>query len=140
MSGHLPSYVTSPTTFINTHLFCEEAIRFAKQGRYTDAPEGTSSYKEYWDEQEKRCINGYTIGGVRITGEHYAYLNFGRIRITVSNAKIPRKYEAFPRFLDMDYYYYHELEQAKLNHEGMIVAKSRRKGFSYKGAWNSVYE
>lgn len=89
---------------------------------------------------DKYCREGYTVGGIRITGEHFSYLNFARIRIKVGEGKNARKYDAFPRFLDMDYYYYHELELAKENRQGMIVAKSRRKGFSFKGAWNCVYE
>jgi len=126
--------------FVNTQYFCEAATHFMKFGCYTFAPAGTYEYKEYWDEQDRRCKEGYTVGGVRITGEHYAYLNFGRIKVTMGEGKSTRKYESFPRFLDMDYYYYHELEKAKENREGMIVAKSRRKGFSYKGAFNLVYE
>lgn len=126
--------------FVNTQLFCEAATHFMKFNCYTFAPPGTYEYQEYWDEQDRRCKEGYTVGGVRITGEHYAYLNFGRIKVTIGEGKKQRKYESFPRFLDMDYYYYHELEKAKENMEGMIVAKSRRKGFSYKGAFNLVYE
>lgn len=138
--SNIPSYITHPTTFVNTHMFCEEAIKFSKLGYYCDAPRGTLAWQEYWDEQDKRCREGYTVAGIRITGEHYAYLNFGRIKITVGDGKQAKKYEGFPRFLDMDYYYYHELEQAKLNREGIIVAKTRRRGFSYKGAFNTVYE
>lgn len=135
-----PSFLITPLHFVNSELFSEEANHFKKHGYYTNSPEGTFAYNEYWDEQERRCKEGYTVGGVRITGEHYAYLNFARIKITVGEGKKARKYEDFPEFLDMDYYYYHELEQAKLNKQGMIVAKARRKGFSYKGAWNCVYE
>lgn len=135
-----PEYSITPIKFVNTSLFQEAGNHFLKHGTYTFAPSGTFSYQEYWDEEERRCKEGYTVGGVRITGEHYAYLNYARIKITVGDGKKARKYESFPRFLDMDYYYYHELEQAKLNKEGIIVAKSRRKGFSYKGAFNCVYE
>lgn len=139
----LPDYITSPQTFVNTSLFSEAANDFIKSGgkqEYCTAQRGTKAWNEYWDEQDRRCREGYSVGGVRITGEHYAYLNFCRIKITVGEGKTFRKYYAFPRFLDMDFYYYHELERAKANREGMIVAKSRRKGFSFKGAWNSVYE
>ena len=133
-------YIISPQTFINTNEFCREAITFAKNGRYTDAPIGTSSYNDYWDEQERRCLEGYTVGGIRVTGEHYGYLNFARIKTTVKEGKKSRKYEGFPRFLDMDYYYFHELEQAMDEGEGIITAKSRQKGFSFKSAWGSAYE
>lgn len=144
---NIPEYITSPQSFINTTLFSEAANDFTKSLQrdsrrpcYCDAPRGTRSWNEYWDEQDKRCRDGYTVGGIRITGEHYAYLNFARIKITVGEGKNAKKYEAFPAFLDMDYYYYHELEKAKTNREGVIVAKSRRKGFSFKGSWNCVYE
>lgn len=137
---NIPSYITSPQSFLNTDLFCEAAITFTKTGKYCDYPEGTKPYDEYWDEQERRCKEGYTVGGIRITGEHYFYCNFTRIKIKTGEGKQSRMYEGFPRFLDMDYYYYHELEQAKANREGMIVAKSRRKGFSYKSAATCVYE
>ena len=144
---NLPLYVTSPTTFVNTSDFSKAAQFFALTerqnpggGTYTLAPPGTIAYQEFWDEEDRRCREGYTSGGIRITGEHYSYLNYARVKITVGEDKKARKYDGFPRFLDMDYYYFHELEQARDNMEGMIVAKSRRKGFSYKGAWNVVYE
>lgn len=136
----VPNKVITNLKFVNTRLFCEAATHFMRFGCYTFAPVGTFEYKEYWDEEDKRCKEGYTVAGVRVTGEHYAYLNYGRIKVTVEEGAKKRKYESFPRFLDMDYYYYHELEQAKENKEGIIVAKSRRKGFSYKGAFNLVYE
>lgn len=135
-----PDYIIKPLTFVNTAEFCRAAQHFLQFGCYTFAPEGTLAYKEFWDEEEKRCLNGYTVGGVSVTGEHYAYLNYARIKVTVGEGKKARKYESFPRFLDMDYYYYWELLRAKENKEGMIVAKSRRKGFSYKGAFNLTYE
>ena len=40
----------------------------------------------------------------------------------------------------MDYYWYHELEQAELNGEGMIVVKARRKGWSYKNAFGMAWK
>ena len=126
--------------FINTEIFSEASKYYLRHGTYTHAPEGTSEYIEFWDEQEVRCKEGYSVGGTRITGEHYAYLNFGRILATVDDGKRQRKIDTFPKFLDMDYYWYHELEQAELNGEGMIVVKARRKGFSYKNAFGMAWK
>ena len=39
----------------------------------------------------------------------------------------------------MDYYWYHELEAAEENGQGMIVVKARRKGYSYKNAFGMVW-
>lgn len=143
--------------WINTECFREEARHFQKYGRYCDAPVGTASYNEYWDEQLRRRIEGYEVGGARITGPHYEYLNFSPIKRTeegVSVAKGAAKVRDFPDFWDYDYNYYHCLkiarqgisveDLAKLqlmvtpkslsgNHH-FIVGKTRRRGYSYKGA------
>ena len=132
------NHIQNQPTFVNTKEFCREAYEFLKSGDtederyYTSAPVGTGTHKEYWDEQERRCRDGYTVGGVRITGPHYYYLNFCRIKVTVKEGKIERKIYSFPRFLDVDYHFFHEVETARENSEGIIVAKSRRKGFSFK--------
>jgi len=120
---------------INTELFSEEAIRFKRTGYYCDAPPGTRDFQLYWEEQKRRRIEGYSVGGVRISGAHYGYLNFSRILREVSINGIRRKIQDFPRFYDMDWFYFLELEKARNEGLGMIVAKARRKGFSYKNAW-----
>jgi len=126
--------------FINTEIFSETSKYYLRHGVYTHAPEGTSEHIEFWDEQETRCKEGYSVGGTRITGEHYAYLNFGRILATIDDGKRQRKIDTFPKFLDMDYYWYHELEEAEKNGQGMIVVKARRKGFSYKNAFGMAWK
>lgn len=137
---------------INTEEFSPEAKRFnlnALRGfeGYIDAPRGTLEWKEYWDEQEYYCKNGYSVGGVRITGEHYFYLNFCQIHlketaekenITKSRRKVEKK-TTFPAFWDSDYFYFHECEAARENGEHMIIVKPRRRGYSYKNAAKCAY-
>jgi len=138
MSETKLNHIRKTSTFVNTREFCREALNFLKSGNnederyYISAPVGTGAHKDYWDIQEERCKNGYVVGGVRITGPHYFYLNFCRIKITVTEGKIERKIYSFPRFLDVDYHFFHEIEQAREQQQGLIVAKSRRKGFSFK--------
>ena len=62
--------------WINTLVFREEALRFQKYGAYCPDPWGSPDWFDYWQTQRERCIYGYTVGGVRITGDHYFYLNF----------------------------------------------------------------
>lgn len=124
--------------FVNVREFQREAMNYMASGSdedsrfFTAAPPGTGAHKEYWDEQEERCRNGYTVGGVRITGAHYFYLNFCRIKVTVKEGKYERKILTFPKFLDVDFYFFNEVELARENGQGLICAKSRRKGFSFK--------
>ena len=124
---------------VNTREFSRDAQHFMKYGYYTNAPVGTFAYQEYWDEQLKRCIEGYTVGGTRITGPFYGYLNFCQLSRRFNGNKKERKAHfksmSFPDFYDTDHDYFTKLEEARLNEKGMIVAKSRRKGFSYKNAW-----
>jgi hypothetical protein len=128
-------YIDPNLHLINTDLFCEEAIRFKSEGYYCNAPMGTKDYIDYWDEQKRRRIEGYSVGGVRISGAHYGYLNFSRILRETEINGVRRKIQDFPRFYDMDYFYFLEVEQARQEGLGLIVAKARRKGFSYKNAW-----
>lgn len=132
--------------FINTSYFTEEAQKFLQWGYYTDAPPGTPDYEEYWDEQERRCFEGYEVGGVRVTGRHYFFMNFALMRARPIDPKTgkekSRKIITFPRFLDHQYYHMHELEECfgegpyahDPEHEkkGMIWAKGRRKGSTYQ--------
>lgn len=136
---------------INTELFSIEANRFrvnALKGNecYIDEPKNSLAYKEYWDEQEYYCRNGYSVGGVRITGEHYFYLNFCQIHLTevgaskerVSKKKVEKR-TTFPAFWDSDWYYFTECELAREAGEHMIILKPRRRGYSYKNAAKCAY-
>lgn len=125
--------------FINAAEFEAEARKFMRTGSYTNAPKGTFAHREYWNEQTRRCREGYEVGGVRITGEHYFYLNFSQIKATIKEGGVKRTRLTFPRFLDVDYYFFHEKEKARQNDQGLIVAKSRRKGFSFKNAALCAY-
>ena len=130
--------------FINTNVFNEEARHFLKYKCYCNAPKGTKDYDDYWNEQKRRILNGYEVGGVRITGRHYFYLNFGIIEarpidLVTGKEKInSKKIKTFPRFLDHNYYLFNELEECFAEGKyvgnpmiGMIIAKSRRKGKTY---------
>lgn len=61
-----------------TRDFSEAANDFRRNGRagYTTAPRGSRDYFDYWEEQERRCLEGYQVGDLWIPGRHYFYLNF----------------------------------------------------------------
>lgn len=127
---------------VNTREFTRTAQNFIKTGAYTQIPRGTPEYRKFWQEEERRCLEGYSIGGTRVTGDHYFYLNYTQIRLTeddnaretVSAKRSARKVVTFPDFWDGDYDYYHQIERAKREGKHLCVLKSRRKGFSYKNA------
>lgn len=143
--------------WINTNVFREEGFHFKKYGYYCPDPWGSPSWVSYWTEQLRRCKEGYEVGGVKITGHHYFYLNFcPMMRIEeVGNNKV-KKLKGFPAFWDGDYNYFWASEiafegcsrefldslnlQVEIRDEfltggkHMIVGKARRKGYTYKNA------
>lgn len=103
--------------FINTNLFSTEALYYLKNKRYDDGDYGTKYWFDYWKEQKKRCLEGYSVGGVRITGRHYFYLNFAPIERVVKKIlkgkTVKDRSTGFPDFWDEDYNLYHLKEIAR---------------------------
>lgn len=125
--------------------------------RYCPYMKGTKKYRDFWVEERKRCVEGYEPEidgkpcGIRITGEHYFYLNYCRINLAEVNEATGEvtEIENFPRFSSMDYYWFKELDaRENPNKYGLpntykksiILAKSRRMGFSYKNAAGATYK
>lgn len=148
--------------FINTSVFKEAGNCFMKNGYYTPERWGTPAWVEFWEEELRRCREGYEVGGVKITGEHYGYLNYAPIqKVEMSNtngkSRAAIKVTGFPDFWDGDYNYFHACNIAfkgctkeeyeklmlsvKIKEEfmgggyHMIVGKARRKGYSFKNGW-----
>lgn len=101
--------------FSNTELFRTEAKTFIKEGRYNGDPFGSPAWMEYWTEMSRRCVEGYSVGDVKITGDHYNYLNFSQIKLTSDERAKERvtkkrttatKIVTFPDFWDGDYDYF----------------------------------
>lgn len=123
--------------------FRQPAITFLQTGQYCQYPKGTAEYMSFWEEEQDRCINGYTADdGDYISGYNYFYLNYCPItRIVYKLVKRgkqevmrPIDEHTFPDFYDYDYYFFQGIDEAELQGKHMCVLKSRRKGFSYKGA------
>jgi hypothetical protein len=117
--------------FVNTHLFSEAANHKKKHGYYCGAPFKTKEYREYWDEQIKRCREGYSVGGVRVTGYHYFHLNFVNFEIVADPKNHTKgKITSFPRFWDIHYDFFHFKEEAYKAGKHVVILKPRGSGFS----------
>lgn len=126
----------------NSDKFRQACIRFQNTGYYCSYPIGTSEYYQFWDEEQHRCMEGYTADdGDYITGYNYFYLNYCPIERIVYDIKINklgeeeqvrvRKVE-FPDFYDYDYFFFQAVEEAEQHGKHLCLLKSRRKGYSYK--------
>lgn len=109
--------------WIDSTVFRQEALRFEKSGTYCNAPWGTPDWIMYWEEQLRRCKEGYEVTdndgrSHKITGHHYMYLNFTQIQIVVEDSEdeesvVANKETRCPDFWDGDYDYFWSLEIAR---------------------------
>jgi hypothetical protein len=153
--------------FVNTHLFTEVADNFIKLGVYCTYAPNTIPYNNFWRQETFRRRNGLDapcklyrkdidayinaesdterlsyLHPLRITGDHYNYLNYGRIlrtptdeeRIILNKSgKTKQKFvEGFPRFWDGDYWNFKTDEFIAKNDFHLAKGKARRKGYSHK--------
>lgn len=154
--------------FVNTDIFSQVADYFKSKGRYCPYEENTIKYNKFWNREtlrrrmgvKARCKLYYKdvdeyynprttskrkqelLHYVRITGDHYNYLNYGRIERTPNEAEreeLDKKglisvntLPGFPRFWDADYWYFKVDEFTIRNKFNNCICKARRKGISYK--------
>jgi hypothetical protein len=139
MAGAKKCWDESTQRFINTDLF-SPVIKYglynvkAHWGGYRPP-----DYKKWWAEQKLRCEEGYTVGGVYITGDYYWYLNFWRIKgisaeDKAKHGKKAKKKLIPPRFLDIDKEFFDEVEKARNEGKHMCILKRRQCGYSEKVA------
>ena len=145
--------------FANIHLFTDVRKVFIDTGKYIHAPKDSIPEQNFRIQEEDRRMNGMTmpckeIDGkmypLRITGEHYNFLNYGRM---LRNYLIKREYKdnygrtvikydvqrkvGFPRFYASHYWWAKAKEFAWNNGFHLIMSKSRRAGWSYYEAIGS---
>ena len=101
--------------WLKSSVFREEALKFQKNKIFCKAPTGTPDWFTYWEEQLRRCVEGYEVDGQKITGHHYFYLNFTEIQIVkiIKGSRASKKITKQPDFWDGDYDYFWCLEIAK---------------------------
>lgn len=125
--------------FHNTDKFRQAALTFQKTGKYCAYPNNTQEYFAYWDQETDRCLNGYTAeDGDWISGYNYFYLNYcpmSRIVYKEINGKQKKINDfTFPDFWDYDVYFFYAVDDAQQQGKHLALLKSRRRGYSYKGA------
>ncbi len=134
-------YIPYVEKFTHSKEFSYLANYFNDTGFYTNLREGTDEYIDFWKDVQFKCINGFTNSiGIEITGHHFFYLNF--CRISGYDAKLGKKTEMFPNFVDLDFEYFHMIRYCEnpLNQKCLCALKGRRQGWSYKAAAICAWE
>jgi len=141
--------VANPHVLVNMEYFIADRLHYQKYGYYTASKfsrNPNSDYKRYWDEQKRRSLEGYTRkDGEWIPGYLYFYWNFSPIMVTEEVGEIKAgakvKSDRVQKFADMweiDYFYYHYIDQAEENGDYAVLLKCRGVGASFKSASMTV--
>lgn len=126
--------------------FTTSAQHFNEFGMYCRYPAGSRSFMNFWKEEKRRCLDGYSIGRDYIPGYFYFYLNYSRIiKVTTKldtkgsiiygedGKPLVERTGGFPDFWDGDYQYFHYLNYAELSNKHAVLLKTRGRGYSFKG-------
>lgn len=118
---------------INTREFSPAAKYYEKFGRYDDGDVNSKYWRDYWTEEKRRCIEGYTVGGIVITGRQYFLLNHcpieKTIKKTINGKSVTDRGTGFPRFWDEHYNFFWLKEIAK---NGISVEEYRKLNLDFE--------
>jgi len=139
--GRIIVDITKPHVLEDMDYFRQSAIHFKKYGKYTNLyanPHPKSEYRKFWDEELRRCKEGYVreSDGEWVTGYYYFYLNYFPIMRTEQvgeGTRAERVYD-FVDVWDSDYLFFHYIEQGEQNSEYGAIIKTRGRGYSFKVA------
>lgn len=130
LTGYRPINETKGLDF-NPEWFTEAARTYEETGCYTEYPQGSKPYSDYWTEQIRRCKEGYSVNNYTITGDNYFYLNFYRMQTIVEGRVAGRgREDKFPSFFSKQYEFFHYFEMAEKLHKDGCVLKCRGVGLS----------
>lgn len=118
--------------WINVNALRGPAIHFEKYGSYNSDPYASPAWFDHWSEERKRCIKGFEVGGVKITGNHYRYLNYSpinKVENTASEGNVARKTLGFPDFWDGDYNYFWSRDIARFGLFNSLLSDEELKAF-----------
>ena len=107
IEGKVDSVRNPSGQWVNSQVFREAGNHFMKHNYYVADPWGTPDWLSYWKAERNKSIHGVSLGGARITGEHYNYLNYTPIRkVGKISGNVADKITGFPDFWDGDYNYF----------------------------------
>lgn len=130
--------ITNPHILENMDYFRQPAIHFMEHGCYTFLRPNSnpnSEYRKYWDEERRRCREGYVreSDGEWVTGFLYWFLNYCPMMINkvVEGTQRAMRVESFPLCFEGIYWRFHYLHQAREAGKHAIELAKRGCGKSY---------
>ena len=129
ITGYRPITETEGLDF-NPDWFTEARETFLKTEQYCSYYPGSKLYRDFWNEEYKRCKEGMTVNGYTITGFNYYFLNYYQLPNTEQDVAGDSRSIIFPRFFVYQYEFFHYFELCRKLRRNMTVMKNRGCGFS----------
>lgn len=119
-NGRIIVDIANPHILEDMDYFRQMAIHFKEHGCYTflrPNPNPNSEYRKLFDEEKRRCMEGYVreSDGEWVTGYMYWYMNYCPIMLTsIENGSARAdRVEGFPETWEGIYLRFHYLDQAR---------------------------
>lgn len=119
---------------VNLQEFSYFGRRYS-EGYFTGIDRDSYEWEEIWREEYRRCIEGYSIGGLKISGRLYSYINFGTIELLVGS----NKRKGLPLLRDIDLEIDKNIGRCIEEGKNLMIVAGRRLGKSYYGSWLNCY-
>lgn len=130
--------ITNPPIMTNADYFRQRALFYLKNGCYTFLKPNSnpnSAYRKFWDEEKRRCYEGYVRpeDGAWISGYNYWFLNYQPMMVNKRVGKTNKaiRVEEFPFFNEGNMWRYYYLDDARENGHHAIELAKRGCGKSY---------
>lgn len=118
--GRIIVDLANPHILEDMDYFRQPALHFMKHGCYTFLRPNSnpnSEYRKYWDEEMRRCREGYVreSDGEWVTGFLYWFLNYCPMMVNkvIPGTRKAVRIESFPFFFEGIYWRFHYLHQAR---------------------------
>ena len=129
ITGYRPITETEGLDF-DPKPFTESRDIFLKTGHYCSYYPGSKAYRDFWNEEYRRCKNGYTVNGYTITGFNYYFLNYYQLPNTEQEKAGDSRSIIFPNFVVYQYEFFHYFELCRVLKRNYAIMKNRGCGLS----------
>ena len=140
ITGYRPITETEGLDF-DPSWFTEARDTKIKTGHYTSFYFGSKAYRDFWNQEYKRCREGMTVNGYTIPGTYYYFLNYYQLPQTEVDKLGTSRKDIFPEFYSAQYEFFHYFELCKVLKKDCGLFKARGCGFSEINAaiCNQIY-
>ena len=124
LTGYRPITETEGLDF-RSEWFTQARDTFLKTEHYCSYYPGSKMYRDFWNEEYRRCKNGLTVNGYTITGFNYYFLNYYQLPNTEQEKAGDSRTVIFPKFFVYQYEFFHYFELCRTVRRNAAIMKNR---------------